>query len=180
MAAQSLTPFVWGEIQLSETVFVDSVPHVTRRSIGEWLEYGDPQKAVDKILERNPHIEAWGIPVKLTGMLGARDYETTVYSPIGFMLIVMESGQPKAHAMKQAVAAFVYQYMGRKPLTFREHDALQKRRIALLDRLGKTKDAFVQSALLSDLRDVSLALGVAVPDVALLGTDAKQLLLKGV
>ena len=179
MAAQSLTPFTWGEIQLSESVFIDGIPQVTRRAVGEWLEYGDPQKAVDNILARNQHIEAWSVPLKLRGTDG-KNYDTLVYHPIGFLLIVMESGQPKAHAMKQAVAAFVYQYMGRKPLTFRETDALQKRRIALLDRLGKTKDAFVQSALLADLRDVSLALGIAVPDVALLGSDTKQTLLAGV
>ena len=180
MAAQSLTPFAWGEIELSETIYIDGIPHASRRAIGEWLDYADPQNAVDVILSRNPHIKHWGIPVMLTGMGGAREYETVAYHPIGFLLIVMESGQPKAHAMKQAVAEFVYRYVGQQKLSFRETDALQKRRMALLDRLNKTKDAFVQAALLSDLRDVSLLLGIPVPDVALLGTDAKQLTLQGV
>lgn len=179
MAVQSLTPFAWGEIQLSETITIDGIPHPTKIAIGEWLEYSYPREAINKIIERNPHLLHWSVEVKLTSTDG-KNYNTSVFHPIGFLLLVMESDQPKAHAMKQAVAEFVYQYVGRKPLTFREHDALQKRRMALLDRLGKTKDAFVQSALLADLRDASLALGVAVPDVALLGTDAKQLLLQGV
>src|SRR5574337_1061440 len=96
------TSFVSGEIELSEVVHIDGIPHTTRRAIGEWAEYADPQKAIDNILARNPHIEAHGIPLNLRGMDGARDYETTVYHPIGFLLIVFESGQPKAHAMKAA------------------------------------------------------------------------------
>lgn len=179
MAAQSLTPFAWGEIELSETILIDGVPHATKTAIGEWLDYADPRDAINKIIERNQHLRRWSTAVKLTAVDG-KNRDTEVYHPVGFLLIVMESGQPRAHAMKQAVAEFVHQYVGRQELSFREVDALQKRRMALLDRLNKTKDAFVQAALLSDFRDVSLALGVAVPDIALLGTDAKQLLLQGV
>jgi prophage antirepressor-like protein len=177
MAAQSLTPFAWGEIELSETILIDGVPHATKTAIGEWLDYADPRDAINKIIERNQHLRRWSTAVKLTAVDG-KNRDTEVYHPVGFLLIVMESGQPRAHAMKQAVAEFVHQYVGRQELSFRETDALQKRRLALLDRLNKTKDAFVQAALLSDLRDVSLCLGVAVPNVALLGTDAKQLALE--
>lgn len=179
MAAQSLTPFAWGEIELSETIQIDGVPHATKTAIGEWLDYADPRDAINKIIERNPHLRRWSVAVKLTATDG-KNYDSEVFHPVGFLLIVMESGQPIAHAMKQVVAEFVHRYAGPQKLSFRETDALQKRRMALLDRLNKTKDAFVQAALLSDLRDVSLALGVAVPNVALLGTDAKQLLLQGV
>lgn len=176
--AAHVTPFASGDIQLSETIMIDGIPHATRRALGEWLEYDDPAEGIRKLLNRNSYIEAHGIPVNLTGMGGAREYETIVYHPIGFLLIVMESGQPKAIEMKQAVAEFVYQHAGPHKLSFREKDALQRRRIALLERLGRTADAFVQAALLADLRDVNLSLGVSVPDVALLGTDAKQLTLK--
>jgi len=34
-------------------VYRDGIPHATRAAIGEWLEYADPQKAIDKLLERN-------------------------------------------------------------------------------------------------------------------------------
>lgn len=174
------TPFVSGDIELSETVMLDGVPHPTRKAIGEWLDYDDPQDGVRKILSRNPHIEAHGTPVNLSGMGGARTYETKVYHPIGFLLIVMESGQPRAHEMKAAVAEFVWRFAGPRQLSFRESDTLMKRRLVILDRMAKTRDGFVQAALMNDLRDVSLSLGLPVPDVALLGTDARQLAFSGV
>lgn len=181
MADQNqITPFVWGEISLSETVMVGGVPHATRFAMGDWAEYADPQKAIDKILERNPHIEAWGIPVKLTGMDGAREYETTVYHPIGFLLIVMESGQPRAHEMKQAIAKFVWHFAGPRKLSTKEYIELQKLRRAILNDLAKIKDAFVQKALFADLVEVSLLLGQPVPDIKYLGKDISQLLLEGV
>jgi hypothetical protein len=175
-----VTPFVWGDISLSQTIMLDGVPHATRGAIGEWAEYADPQNAIDVILGRNPHIKDWGIPVRLTGMGGAREYETVVYHPIGFMLIAMESGQPKAHAMKQAVAKFVWHFAGPRQMTFKERTELLKLRRAILNDLAKIKDAFVQKALFADLVEISLALGQPVPDIKYLGKDIGQLLLEGV
>lgn len=175
-----VSPFVWGEISLSETVMVGGIPHATRMAMGEWAEYADPQKAIDNILSRNPHIEAWGIPLKLRGMDGAREYETTVYHPIGFMLIAMESGQPRAHEMKQAIAKFVWHFAGPRKLSTKEFIELKKLRRAILGDLGRNKDAFVQKALFADLVEVSLMLGQPVPDIKFLGKDISQLLLEGV
>ena len=175
-----INAFNWGDIALSQVVFIDGAPHTTRAAIGEWLEYADPQKAIDKILERNPHLEAHSIPVKLTGMLGARDYETTVYHPIGFLLIVMESGQPKAQAMKHAVAEFVWHFAGPRKMLFKERTELLKLSRTLYNDLSKTKDAFVRDGLITHLREVSLALGQPMPDIAKLGKDADQLALPGV
>lgn len=107
------TPFVWNEIALSEVVLIDGAP-TTRRAIGEWLEYADPQKSVDKILERNTHIQIHGIPVKLTGMGGARDYENRGLSPHRFP--ADRDGvraSPRAHEMKAAVAEFVWALLHR-------------------------------------------------------------------
>lgn len=175
-----VTPFVWGEISLSQTVMVDGVPHATREAVGEWLEYADAAEGVRKLLNRNSYIEAHGIPVNLTGMGGAREYETRAYHPIGFLLIVMESGTPKAIAMKQAVAAFVWHFVGRKPLSHKERIELLKLRRTILNDLGRNKDAFVQKALFSDLVEISLTLGQPVPDIKYLGKDVNQLLLEGV
>ena len=175
-----VTPFIWGDIDLSQTVMIDGIPHATRAAIGEWLEYDDPADGVRKLLNRNSYIEAHGIPVKLTGMDGARDYETTVYHPIGFLLIVMESGQPKAQEMKQAVAEFVWHFAGPRTMSDRTRMELLKFRTAIIERLAKTRDAFARACHLADLREVSLALGCAVPDVALLGSDVKQPALPGV
>lgn len=179
MQQTQLTPFAHGDIALSEVEFIDGIPHVTRRAIGEWLEYADPQNAIDVILKRNPHLQTYSVPVKLTGTDGKK-YDGFLYHPIGFLLIVMESGQPKAHAMKAAVAEFVWRFAGPKHLSFREREALLKLRRTLLLDLGKTRDAFVREALLADLRDVSLAAGQPLPHIAQLGKDAEQLSLQGV
>jgi len=177
MKEGNISNFVYGDIQLSQVVFIEGIPHATRAAIGEWLEYADPQKAVDKILERNPHIEEHSIPVNLTGMGGSRDYETTVYHPIGFLLIVMESGQPKAIEMKRAVAEFVWRYAGGSKCSSKERIELLKMRRALVGDMSRTKDAFARRALMDDLVEVSLRLGQPVPNQDLLGKDASQLAL---
>lgn len=177
MNHSNISNFVFGDIQLSQVVHIDGVPHPTRSAIGEWLEYDDPAEGVRKLLNRNSYIEAHGIPVKLTGMGGAREYETLVYHPIGFLLIVMESGTPKAIEMKQAVAEFVWHYAKPRHMTFKERTELLKLRRVILSDLGKNRDAFVQQALVTDLREISLALGLPVPDIKFLGTDSKQLVL---
>lgn len=174
-----VTPFIWGDIDLSQTVLIDGVPHATRAAIGEWLEYDDPAEGVRKLLNRNSYIEDHSVQVKLTGTDG-KNYDTLVYHPIGFLLIVMESGQPKAQEMKQAVAEFVWHFAGPCQMSNRTRMELLKFRTAIIERLAKTRDAFARACHLADLREVSLALGCAVPDVALLGTDVKQPVLPGV
>jgi hypothetical protein len=174
-----INPFHWGDIALSEAVFIDGAPHATRFAIGEWLEYADPQKAIDNILARNSYIEAHSVPLSLRGTDG-KNYDTKVYHPIGFLLIVMESGQPKAQAMKQAVAEFVWHFAGPRRMSFKERIELLKLSRTMVNDLGKTKDAFVRDALISHLREVHLALGQPLPDVARLGKDADQLALPGV
>jgi hypothetical protein len=176
--SQALSQFTWKAIDLSEVVYVNGIPHVTRAAIGEWLEYADPQKAIDNILDRNPHLKSRGTPLSLRGMGGARDYETTVFHPIGFLLIVMESGQPKAHAMKEAVAEFVWQFAGPRTLGEKARMDLLKWRSSLILNLTKTRDAFARQAFLADLQEVSLSLGLPVPRLDLLGKDAEQLALE--
>lgn len=175
-----VTPFVWGEISLSQTVMINGIPHATRSAMGEWAEYADPQNAVDVILGRNPHIKAWGIPVKLTGMGGSREYETVVYHPIGFMLVAMESSQPKAHAMKQALAEFVWHFAGPRDYSTKEYIELHKLARTLYNDLGRTKDKFAVTGLLDMLRDVCFLLGKPVPDIAFLGKEINQLALPGI
>lgn len=163
MADTELAPFVWGSIELSQATYVNGVPCATRQAIGEWLEYADPQKAVDNILAKNSHIERHGIPLSLRGIQRDREYETTVYHPIGFMLIVMESGQPRAKAMKEAVAEFVWRFAGPQDLSRKERLELLKHRRVLITDLAKTGDASLREVLVTDLRDVSLTLGLPVP-----------------
>lgn len=171
--------FNWGGIALLETVFIDGAPHATRFAIGEWLEYDDPAEGIRKILNRNPYIEEHSVQVKLTATDG-KNYDTKVYHPIGFLLIVMESGQPKAQAMKQAVAEFVWHFAGPRKMSFKERTELLKLSRTILNDLGKTKDAFVRDALVAHLREVYLALGQPMPDIARLGKNVDQLALPGV
>jgi prophage antirepressor-like protein len=105
-----LQPFRYDAIEMSEACYINGDPHFTRRAIGQWLEYNYPQKAVDKILERNPHINQFSVAVNLTATDG-KTYEYRVFNPIGFQLIVFESAQPKAKKYKVAVAKLVWAYM---------------------------------------------------------------------
>lgn len=173
------TQFNWGEIALSEVVYIDGSPHATNTAIGEWLEYAEPRKAINKILERNSYIDAHSVDVNLTSTDGKK-YDTKVYHPIGFLLIVMESGQPKAQAMKQAVAEFVWHFAGPRKMTFKERMELLKHGRVLLNNLGKTKDAFERDGLISQLRDVQMALGQPMPNTDRLGKNVDQLALPGV
>lgn len=179
MSETEVTPFNWGDIALSETVFIDGVPHASRFAIGEWLEYEDPAEGIRKILNRNCYIEEHSVAVKLTATDGKK-YDTKVYHPIGFLLIVMESGQPKAQAMKQAVAEFVWHFAGPRKMSFKERTELLKLSRTMVNDLGKTKDAFVRDVLIAHLREVHLALGQPLPDIARLGKDYDQLALPGV
>jgi hypothetical protein len=160
-------PFTWGDIALSQVVYIDGIPHATKQAIGEWLEYGDPRLAINKLLERNPHIDHYSTEVKLTSVDG-KNRDTKVYHPIGFLLIVMESGQPKALACKVAVAEFVWRFAGPKKHTHKELMQLRNQRINILAKLDKASNQFVRNALLGDLQAVSLTIGIDVPDVLLL------------
>ena len=179
MQQSNISNFVSGDIQLSQVVFIDGIPHATRAAIGEWLEYDDPIRAISKLLERNSYIDAHSTVVSLTTVDG-KNRDVFVYHPIGFLLIVMEAGTPKAIEMKQAVAEFVWHYAKPRDMSFKEETELLKLRRVILSDLGKNRDAFVQQALISDLQRISLALGLPVPDIKFLGPAANQLVLEGI
>lgn len=106
-----IVPFTFEDLALQEVCWLDGKPYFTRRAIGEWLEYqGRAQKAVDKIVERNPHIKQFSVAVNLTATDGKK-YRTEVYDPIGLQLIIFESQQPKAIHFKVAVAHLVFAYV---------------------------------------------------------------------
>ncbi len=113
-----LLPFQYAGIVIKEAVYIGGTSFFTRRSIGEYLGYSNPQKTIDKIIERNPHIEnsEWATTVKLTGVEGYRivDRDTRVYNPVGLQLIVFESNQPRAIDYKIAVARLVSDMISRE------------------------------------------------------------------
>jgi hypothetical protein len=157
-------PFLQGDLALSEVVYIDGVPHVTRKAIGEWLEYAEPRKAIDKILERYPHIERYATTVNLTAVDGAKR-AVRVYHPVGFQLVVFESGQPKAMDYKVAVAEFVWSFVGTDRLSFRDRELLENRRLKICGMLEKSTNPFVTRTLLHELVDVSARLSKQVQDI---------------
>jgi len=177
----SLTAFQWGDIALSQTVTLEGVPHTTRLAVGEWLEYAVPQKAVDKIIERNPHIENYSTTVNLTAVDG-KNRLTKVYHPIGFLLIVMESAQPKAKAMKEAVAHFVFHYSEatrkRADMTTSQILAISKTIVSIASQLASTKNAMVYKVLEARLLHLSDLIGDMQPDLSLLTKKPDQLALE--
>ncbi|MBF0622896.1 MAG: hypothetical protein HQL54_13325 [Magnetococcales bacterium] len=173
MNSNELSPFSWGEISLSQVINQSGVPHVTRRAIGEWLGYSEPKHAISKILKRNPYIESYAVVVNLTTTDG-KNYDTRVYHPIGFMLIVMESGQPKAKEFKEAVANFVWSFSRPSPLKLKERLDLHKLKRGFIRDLTKAKDAYERQALGNSLREICQFLGETMPEVCLLGKDADQ------
>lgn len=179
MADIQTQPFSFGDIYLSQVIYIDGVPHATKAAIGEWLEYADPRDSINKILERNSYIEEFSTAVNLTAVDG-KNRDTRVYHPIGFQLLVMESGQPKARDFKVAVAKFVWNFAGPKHLTHKEVIQLRNQRINILAKLDKTLNPFVRMALVRDLGDVSLQLGVPVPAMSLLNGETGQQTLPGV
>lgn len=71
---------------------------MTRKQIGEALEYANPQKAIDKIHERNKdRLDKYSVTVKLGGTDG-KQYDTTLYNANGIYEICRWSRQPKANA----------------------------------------------------------------------------------
>ena len=107
-----LVPFHFEGLRLKEACFINGNPYFTRKAIGEFLEYGRPQEAVDRLIQCNPHLSdpAWSVHVNLTCTDG-KEYEVEVYDPVGLQLIIFESKQPKAIQYKIAVAHLVVAFM---------------------------------------------------------------------
>ncbi len=169
-----VAPFVYTDIELSETILIDGIPHVTRKAVGEFLDYGDAQKAIDNILDRNEYITEFSVPLKLRGTDG-KNYETFVYDPVGFLLIVMESNQPKAKEMKVSIAQFVHHYaFSPEEVSISAQMAMKKFRQSLLLDLSKCYDQFSQQGLLAELADIDSHLGRTSIDIKLLGKRADQ------
>jgi prophage antirepressor-like protein len=172
-------PLRWGDIALSQVVYVDGIPHPTGRAIGEWLEYEDPARSISKVLDRNAHIDHYSTVVNLTTVDG-KNRDTRVYHPIGFLLIVMESGQPRAQAMKVAVAEFVWHFAGPQEVSPKERNTYIREIERLTDKLAITRDAMVYKQAMQALQHYCRMAAWPLPEVTLLGQDPKQLRLEGV
>lgn len=71
---------------------------VSRKQIGEALEYADPQKAIDKIHGRHKErLDKYSVTPKV-GATDGKSYDTILYTPKGVYEICRWSHQPKADA----------------------------------------------------------------------------------
>jgi prophage antirepressor-like protein len=71
---------------------------MTRKQIGEALEYADPQKAIDNLHSKHKErLDKYSVTLKLRGTDG-KMYDTTLYSAKGIYEICRWSKQPKADA----------------------------------------------------------------------------------
>ncbi len=163
-----LNPLSVGQFSISECAMVDNVPHVTRKAMGEFLEYADPQNAIDKILERNPFINSYSVPVNMSGGDG-KNYDIRVYHPVGFMSVVLSSNQPKAKLVKEAVANLVYDYSRRDKISAGLEVQIRYQKISIINKLDQVKTQFAREGLIASLRQVCQQLGEPVPDIGLLG-----------
>ena len=172
-------PFTWGEIALSQVVDIDGTPHVTRQAIGEWLEYQDEQAdRIRRLVGRNSYIEKYSVPVNLTATDGKK-YDTRVYHPIGFLLIVMESGQTKAQQMKVAVAEFVWAFSGNDDMPVKERNAYLNEIERLTEALVSTKNAMLFKQRHAQLQYYCHMARWPMPDLTMRTSAVEQLPLLG-
>lgn len=121
-------PFQFEGMRLQEACFLNGNPYFTGKGIGEFLEYEHPDRAIHKIVERNPHIKEFSTFIKLTvndefdrvysfvkltneHHNRNREIEVQVYDPIGLQLIINKSNQPRALAFQIAAAHLVMAFM---------------------------------------------------------------------
>jgi prophage antirepressor-like protein len=111
---------------------------MTRRQIGEALEYADPQKAIDKIHERRKdRLNQFSVTVKLTGTDG-KVYDTILYSTKGIYEICRWSNQPKANDFFDWVYDVLEQIRKNGRYDIRNHpDTILRRKLSLTKEIAK-------------------------------------------
>lgn len=107
-----IIPFSYEGISLRESFWQAGKPYFSARAIGEFLEYSEPVRDINRIVRRNPHIDdpRWSVVAKLATTDGKK-YDTRLYDPIGLQLIMFKSNQPKAIQYQVAAAHLIVAYM---------------------------------------------------------------------
>ncbi len=175
-APKSLTPFQWENLQMQESVRIDGIPFFTRKAIGMELEYADPQKAIDNLIQRNDLIKSYSVPLSLRGTDGKK-YETQVLHPIGCLMICMDSNQSKAYELKEKLAQFLYAHSFEEDTPLKDADMVKLTHLQqeLMDKLTSEQDEDKQKMIYRRLIQVSLRLGDPVPPVENLYKKRKQI-----
>lgn len=107
--------------------------YMTRKQIGEALEYANPSIAISKIHERNKErLDKFSVTVNLGGADGKR-YETTLYTERGIYEIMRYSKKPKANEFYD----FVYELLSK----------IRKREIAIFEQIPKNYEEAIEQLL---------------------------------
>jgi hypothetical protein len=159
-----LSPFSWGGIELSEVAHIMGVPWATRKAIGEWLEYTDPEAAVGAILSENPYIEEQSKRLSMKGV-DENYQDVPVYHPLAFFIIASESGQPKAEAMKVALSDFMGHFIRAQQSHDQQMADMRHRGRVLTSDLSTIDPESRREFLMADLIEISHSLGLPVPEV---------------
>jgi hypothetical protein len=173
-----IRPFSWGDIEFSETLMIAGVPHLTRRAIGEFLEYAEPRKSISKIVERNQHILEFELSSVVT-TTDSKNYEVFIYDPVGFLLIVMESDQPKAMEMKIAIAQFVHHFTKKPKLPLKEQRIIRSRLTSLVKSIVDETDQVSVKVHWGEIRFLCDMIGVSYPEIQLMRKEWSQMTLPG-
>ncbi len=98
---QSFLPFQFEGMRLQEACFINGEPYFTPKTIGEFLEYSQPEKAIAKIIERHIYIKPYLKNIQIM----ERDYRVVNF--VGLQLIILNSERPNARRFMLAVANFM-------------------------------------------------------------------------
>lgn len=147
---------------------------MTRKQIGEALNYSDPNTAITKLHERNKsRLDRFSVTTKLVGTDGKR-YNTVIYNEKGIYEIIRHSKQPKADDFYDWVYDLLSkfrkgEYQVVQPQS--EYDKLQIERMKAESRLMNARTR--QAKLILDMQKNNMLSPVAVE---LLGINALEVL----
>lgn len=170
--------FTFAENHNVRTEMGNGEPWFCANDVCEILKHSNPWKAISDHVDEDDLTKR-----EVIDALG-RSQEMNFINEAGVYALIFGSTLPEAKAFKRWVTHEVLPqlrkvgFYGQPEL--KERIALGYQMLAIVDRLGKAKDAFVRAALMGRLSEVCLLLGQAIPDLSYLGKDADQMALPGV
>lgn len=169
--------FTFAEKHNVRIEIVNGEPWFCANDVCDILEHSNSRKAISDLLDEDDVTKRYTVDAL------NRDQETNFISEYGIYSLILGSQLPAAKAFKRWVTHEVLPQLRKMgfygQLELKERIALGNQMLGIIDRLGKTKDAFVRAALMGRLREVCLLLGQSIPDQSYLGKDADQMALPG-
>jgi len=164
-------PFQFSDLDVRTAVGEDDQVWFCAKDVCEILEIEWTSHTLDNMPEE------WFMVVSFTTKKGERD--TYFINEPGLYRLIFRSNKPKAIEFSNWVCSEVLPTIRKNGFfgTINGKDRLSysKQIIDLTTRLSTTKDAMLYKMLIAELRDCCNLIGRAMPDLALLGKDVKQL-----